>query len=677
MADLRTHGNTDDTDGNRLPVKIGATLDPISATGSLTGAGQSVTLELLGRKSAAAYVTGTFTATWNMFVSRDGGTTWEGTFSTFNSGSGSYNGTAPVTFHDITAATHARIECLTYTSGTVNVSIYASDTPGEMSLMSEAYIGNNTPVTAILIGADNGGFLDNLSSSNNSLHTNLRNAAGTEIGTTTTPINAAIHDGTTKATVRELGTNDALNVAIVDGSGNQITTFGGGTQYTEDDTSAGNPTGNQLLARRRDSLSTETTTDGDVTALNATGKSELYVKHVDAIPVTDNGGTLTVDGTVTVQDGGSSISIDDNGSSLTIDNATLSVTGGGVESTALRVTIANDSTGVVSIDDNGSSLTVDNAGTFAVQVDGNALTALQLIDDTVVTLGTATYSEATTKGNVIGAVRRDADTTLVDTTNEIGPLQMDANGRLKVEVFDSGDSHTVDNAGTFAVQVDGNALTSLQLIDDIVYTDDTSTHSTGSSKGALIMAAATPTDGSVNANDIGAVAMTVDRKLHVSIQDALPAGTAAIGKLAANSGVDIGDVDVTSLPALASGTNLIGRTSSSDETSTVYNGTTALTPKFAAIDAATSGNNTLVAAVSSKKIRVLALFLVSAGTVNARFESGADGTALSGQMNLVANSGFVLPYNPVGWFETASNTLLNLELSAAISCDGSLTYVEV
>ena len=39
---------------------------------------------------------------------------------------------------------------------------------------------------------------------------------------------------------------------------------------------------------------------------------------------------------------------------------------------------------------------------------------------------------------------------------------------------------------------------------------------------------------------------------------ALAAGTNAIGKLAANSGVDIGDVDVTSLPALAAGTNTIG-----------------------------------------------------------------------------------------------------------------------
>lgn len=94
----------------------------------------------------------------------------------------------------------------------------------------------------------------------------------------------------------------------------------------------------------------------------------------------------------------------------------------------------------------------------------------------------------------------------------------------------------------------------------------------------------------------------------------------------------------------------------------------------AIIDAATSGNNTLVAAVAGKKIRVMSAFMVASGTVTARFESGADGTALSGQINLIANTGFVLPWNPDGWFETAAATLLNLELSGTVSVDGSLTY---
>ncbi len=96
--------------------------------------------------------------------------------------------------------------------------------------------------------------------------------------------------------------------------------------------------------------------------------------------------------------------------------------------------------------------------------------------------------------------------------------------------------------------------------------------------------------------------------------------------------------------------------------------------KYAAIDVATSGNNTLVAAVAGKKIRILAVILIAAGTVIARFESAADGTAMSGQMNLGITSGFCLPYSEAGWGETIVGELLNLELGGAISVDGMLVY---
>ncbi len=136
-------------------------------------------------------------------------------------------------------------------------------------------------------------------------------------------------------------------------------------------------------------------------------------------------------------------------------------------------------------------------------------------------------------------------------------------------------------------------------------------------------------------------------------------------------------VDVLTLPALPAGTNLIGQIAAGFNTGSMYNGATALTPKFAIIDDALLGDNTLVAAVTGKKIRVLSLMLVASGSVNVRFESGASGTALSGQMQLTTQDGFTLPFNPIGWFETAITTLLNMELSAAVSVDGMLTYVEV
>lgn len=90
---------------------------------------------------------------------------------------------------------------------------------------------------------------------------------------------------------------------------------------------------------------------------------------------------------------------------------------------------------------------ITGTGTLAVQVDGAALTALQLIDDPVQVLGTDTYTEATSKGVTLGAVRRDADTTLVGITNEFSPLQVDANGRLKVEAF-SGETLPVSLTST-------------------------------------------------------------------------------------------------------------------------------------------------------------------------------------------------------------------------------------
>jgi hypothetical protein len=98
--------------------------------------------------------------------------------------------------------------------------------------------------------------------------------------------------------------------------------------------------------------------------------------------------------------------------------------------------------------------------------------------------------------------------------------------------------------------------------------------------------------------------------------------------------------------------------------------------KFAAISASSSGNNTIVAAVTDKRIRVLSAFLVAAGAVTAKFQSGASGTDLTGAASLSANGGYVLPFNEGGWFQTDPGTLLNLSLGGAQSVAGSVSYIE-
>lgn len=142
---------------------------------------------------------------------------------------------------------------------------------------------------------------------------------------------------------------------------------------------------------------------------------------------------------------------------------------------------------------------------------------------------------------------------------DIGDVTINnAAGGSAVNIQDGGNSITIDGTvavtGVSTLAEQQTQTTSLQLIDDAVFTDDTSTHATGTTKGLGIMAVAAPTDTALNANDIGMPGMTVNREMYASVTTALPAGTNAIGKLAANSGVDIGDVDVTSVtPGTAAG----------------------------------------------------------------------------------------------------------------------------
>jgi len=135
------------------------------------------------------------------------------------------------------------------------------------------------------------------------------------------------------------------------------------------------------------------------------------------LSVDDGAGSLTVDNAALSVTGGGTesgaqrvtiasdstgvVSVDDNGSSLTIDNAALSVTGGGTESGAQRVTIASDSTGVLSVDDNGSTLSVDDGGgNLSIDDGGNSIT----VDGTV----TANQGSAGTAWEVVGDVASDA-----------------------------------------------------------------------------------------------------------------------------------------------------------------------------------------------------------------------------------------------------------------------------
>jgi len=114
---------------------------------------------------------------------------------------------------------------------------------------------------------------------------------------------------------------------------------------------------------------------------------------------------------------------------------------------------------------------------------------------------------------------------------------------------------------------------------------------------------------------------------------------------------------------------------SSIESSQMTMAGTVVTPLYAVINTSASGDTSLVAAVSAKVIRVIAYTFVCDGAVAVKFTSGAAGTALTGAMSCAANGGATPPYCPAGHFQTASNTALVINLSAAVGVRGHLTYI--
>jgi len=92
---------------------------------------------------------------------------------------------------------------------------------------------------------------------------------------------------------------------------------------------------------------------------------------------------------------------------------------------------------------------------------------------------------------------------------------------------------------------------------------------------------------------------------------------------------------------------------------------------FATINATTSGDTQVVAAVSNRRIVVVAFGVIASATVNIRFRSGT--TDITGAMRLVEGGGIAHSYD-AGLFQTAVNQPLNINLSANATVGGYVVY---
>ena len=350
------------------------------------------------------------------------------------------------------------------------------------------------------------------------------------------------------------------------------------------------------------------------------------------------------------------------------------LTGVGVMSpSVLRVTLATDDTHFGEVGSGTAASTTgpvhgqlryiaDKSSNIATSTALSAThlsTISTLLSGPYETLGSTTYTEGVSPGNVIAAVRNDTLDALADTNNEFAPFQVNAAGALYVtsgaDHNDAvvangtqimGEAKVIDGSGIPNTVAEGDATRLAVSRTGIQYThltndsgthsailEEDSAHSSGdygimslavrantlgslvgtnedyaplqvNSDGALYVDGSDstqPISGTVTANlsstDNGvldAIAASLalldnsiasGNELQVDVVAALPAGTNAIGKLAANSGVDIGDVDVTSTVHPAG-----------NGTFNSYSRFTAATSPTALTDATNGVNNTETAA---------------------------------------------------------------------------------
>jgi hypothetical protein len=307
--------------------------------------------------------------------------------------------------------------------------------PGTVSDGLLVNLGSNNDVTASQTGTWNIGTVSTITNvvhiDDNSSTISIDDAGG-----------SITIDGTVAATQSgtwNVGTLSTItNVVHVDDNSSTLSIDDGGGSITIDGSvSVSGAVDTELTTADLDT-GAGTDTRAVVGLVLAESGGGLLVGSAHPMPVHDNGttisiddagGSITIDGTVTITDGSGAISIDDNGGSITVDGS-VTVT----QATGTNLHAVIDSgvittvTNVVHVDDNSSSLTVDNGGTFATQVTslipGTSSTSLGKAEDSVFTDGDT--------GVLTLGVRQDAPISDTSTSGDYSAVKTDPQGRLWV-----------------------------------------------------------------------------------------------------------------------------------------------------------------------------------------------------------------------------------------------------
>lgn len=420
--------------------------------------------------------------------------------------------------------------------------------------LQNALITKIVEMPAVSVGAPVGGALD-ATLTDGTQKTQIVDAGGEAVTVTGGKLDVNATASLAGAALPIAGATEAVGVAIVDGSGNQITSFGGGTQYTEGDIDA-SVTGTALMW--------EDTSD---TLRAVSAEKPLPVDLQDAsVAVTNAGLTALETGNVTVgawQDGVWAFQPTNNSDfGVRYSSNPYSEGDSGVAAWAVRndanaaftstdgeyLPIAVNNKGAVAIQDGGNTITVDGTVTANTGL-SQPLTDTQL-RATPVVVDLSTNNDVTVTGTVT-----EANSAAIKTAVEVIDNAI-AGSEMQVDIV-SAPTLTVTPADTYAfgvkyageVYADGNPGNPAWAV-----RNDSNT-AFGSANGDY---------SPIAVNDKGALAIqdggntiTVDGTITANLSatdnavlDAINADTTFIGskidtinnKLV--SGIDIGDVTI-------------------------------------------------------------------------------------------------------------------------------------
>lgn len=294
---------------------------------------------------------------------------------------------------------------------------------------------------------------------------NIGTIAGIATESTLSAINGKITACDTGAVVVSSGTVTA-NLGTIAGVATETTLSSLNSKVVACDTGAVVISSGTLTANLGTiaGVSTETT----LASLN----SKVVACDTGAVVISSGSVSASVSGTVTANLG----SIGAVATESTLATGLTAILSGGT-ARASEVTLASLNSKVTACDTgavviSGGSVAVTNAGTFAVQVDGAALTALQLLDDAIFT-DDAAFTPGTSKVGAIGFILDEVSPDAVDE-GDIGAARMNVRravgvGRLQAETADLDNINVLyDDSPTTAttsdVDCDGYGLLALSFL---------------------------------------------------------------------------------------------------------------------------------------------------------------------------------------------------------------------